>query len=141
MSRPKADFCKNGHPKTRENLSKNGGCKLCAKRRQEIPEYKAQLKGYRDNLADSYIAAQLGLPVADCPPKLIEMKRQSIIAYRLIKKITLTIENGGADSEIIELESQLIKAHSLIKKIKLTIEKEAQKRRENYRQTLQVERL
>ncbi len=47
----------------------------------------------REQLSDAYLAARLKLPIADCTPELIELKRQQLTVSRLTKQLKQEIEN------------------------------------------------
>lgn len=53
----------------------------------KIAEYH---KANVDNLTSRYIASNIGLPIEDIPPELIELKRAQLKLHRLIKQKTIT---------------------------------------------------
>lgn len=45
-------------------------------------------KRQRANITDGYAAAKLGLPLSECPPELIELKREQLLVHRMTKQLT-----------------------------------------------------
>ena len=65
-----------------------------ARYRKANPEQmKTRNDFYRKTISDGYIAGMLRLPVAQCPPKLIEMKREQLSLRRLAKVLKQEIVN------------------------------------------------
>lgn len=57
----------------------------------------ARLKAQVEELKPYYVADLLGIKLSECPPALIEMKRQQILIYRSIKQLNNKLEkqNGS----------------------------------------------
>ena len=56
---------------------------------REIAKKKEKTSG----LHGGYVAQRLGLPLAECTPELIELKREQLRIYRLTKQLKQEIKN------------------------------------------------
>lgn len=86
--------CKNGHPRTPENVNKDRRCKLCKAEQQKriytTKEYQkvrmADQTHYRKTLSDQYIRALLQnvgvCKYSEATPEIIENKRAEILERR-----------------------------------------------------------
>ena len=50
-----------------------------------------------DELTDCYVAGELGLNLSNCPPELIQMKRERILMHRALRELNKTLkeQNGN----------------------------------------------
>ena len=65
----------------------------CRKSYQKNPEKaRKRRRGEIEGLADCYVAETLRLPLADCTPELIEMKREQLMLKRLTKQLETVIK-------------------------------------------------
>jgi hypothetical protein len=66
--------------------------------REANPEkVRASSKHISDTLTDSYIARNLHLSVAECPPELIEMKREQLKMARTVRELTNLLKEENHD--------------------------------------------
>lgn len=56
-------------------------------------KYLDNRKWERDKLSDVYVLSKLAIPVAECPPELIELKREQLRIHRIIKQLKQEIQN------------------------------------------------
>lgn len=64
-----------------------------ANREKRLADEKAR----RESLADGYVADRLRIPIAECPPELIEMKRQQLLIHRSIKQLNQKLEKQNGN--------------------------------------------
>jgi hypothetical protein len=54
---------------------------------------KKRYASYSEYLPDAQVANRLRMPVAECPPELIELKRQQLAIHRITKQLKKEIKN------------------------------------------------
>jgi len=67
-----------------------------AANKEAIAERK---KAHVAELQDGYLARLIGIPVADCPPELIELKREQMAVSRMTKQLENIIKEKSNGTE------------------------------------------
>lgn len=70
-----------------EKIAERRKAYYAANPRRQAERMKAYYAAYVEKMADAYVASILGVPIAECPPELLELKREQLVLHRITKKL------------------------------------------------------